>query len=64
MMKLSATIRSGFPSTQHQTDPTIRSFFNVRQHLWLQGHTIMFKDRIVIPRKLRDRCLDHLHSAH
>ena len=64
MQALSSIIESGFPSTRHETDEAVRSFYNVREHLWLQDGLIMFKDRLVIPRSLRAVILRTLHSAH
>jgi hypothetical protein len=64
MEKLITTIENGFPCTQHLTDPLIRSFFNVRENLWIQNEIVMFKGRIVIPTLLRERCLQMLHIAH
>ena len=64
MLDLMANIQHGFPSTENLTSPSIRRYFNVRQHLWLQGGIIMFKNRIVIPKALRENLLNVLHSAH
>ena len=64
MDKLLFTIQNGFPPTEHLTDPSIRSFFNVRDNLWIQEGIIMFKSRIVIPKALRERALQILHGAH
>lgn len=64
MKNLMDAILKGFPQTQHLTDPQIRNFFNVKQHLWIQDDIVMFKDRIVIPPSLREKTLSLLHSAH
>ena len=64
MKILAATILNGFPQTQHLTDPEIRPFFNVRDHLWIEKEVIMFKKRIVLPKVLRERSLRVLHAAH
>ena len=64
MQILITAITNGFPNTQHSTDPSIRSYFNAREHLWVQDGVAMFQSRIVIPRKLRQQVLNLLHSAH
>ena len=64
MEKLVYTVENGFPCTQHMTDPLIRGFFNAKDNIWIQDDIVMFKDRVVIPSKLRERCLQQLHSAH
>ena len=65
LILLKSAILNGFPGTQHATDPSIRSYFNVREHLWIDDNDIiMFKDRIVVPKILRQQILRSLHSAH
>jgi transposase InsO family protein len=64
MTKLIDTIKSGFPSTQHLTDPDIRQFFNARNDLWVNRGVVMFKNRLVVPSALRGKLLQVLHSAH
>ena len=64
MEKLLSAISRGFPATQHLTDPSIRPYFNIREHLWVQQNIVMFKNRLVIPKSLRTKLLSILHSAH
>ena len=64
LMALKFAILNGFPNTQHATDPAIRSFFNGKEHLWIDNGVVMFKERIVVPKKLRQEVLNILHSAH
>ena len=54
----------GFGKSQNSTHSNIRSYFNGKEHLWLEDGIIMFKNRIVIPRSLRLKVLRSLHSAH
>ena len=61
---LTSTIQTGFSETHHSTDPAIRQYFNVRDDLWLQEDIVMFRNRIVIPKRLRSQILRLLHSAH
>ncbi|MEL6802274.1 MAG: reverse transcriptase domain-containing protein, partial [Bacteroidota bacterium] len=64
MIKLKSAIMNGFPQTQHLTDHAIRGFFNGREHLWIEDGIVLFKQRIVVPRALRDTVLKALHAAH
>ena len=64
MSELKSAILNGFGNSQHATHPSIRSFYNGREHLWIEAHIVMFKDRIVVPQSLRQQVLKSLHSAH
>ena len=64
MCTLKTLIQSGFPLSQQLTDEAVRSFFNVKEHLWIKDELIMFKNRLVIPKSLRAEILHTLHSAH
>lgn len=64
MELLKHSIRNGFGRSQNSTDPAIRSFFNVKEHLWIDRDMVIFKDRIVVPRALRQKVVKALHSAH
>ena len=64
MQLLKSAIREGFCSSQHLTDPSIRNYFNAREHLWVENEIVMFKNRIVIPAAIRQQVLKSLHSAH
>ena len=57
MRKLIETISCGFPETQHMTDPDLRKYFNVKNHLWIQDGVVMFKNRVVVPTALQERSL-------
>ena len=61
---VSQTIAAGFPKTRNETDPMIRDYWSVKDRLSLQGNLLLMDDRLVIPRKLRPRILNGLHSAH
>lgn len=64
MSTLLDTIEEGWPDTRLLTPPTIREYFNVRQHLYATDGVAIYKDRIVIPPSLRKACLTALHAAH
>ncbi len=64
MKALKSMIEKGFPSTYQSCDPSVKRYFNVRNELWIQNGVLMFKDRLVIPCKLRKTILNILHGAH
>ena len=61
---LRKTIGNGFPNTRHDTPPSIREYFEVRNDLSIEENVIYYGDRIIIPKSLRKQVLEHLHSAH
>ena len=61
---LASAINNGFSETHHSTDPEIRKYFNIRDELWVQDEVVMFRNRIVVPKRLRCQILRMLHSAH
>ena len=58
------TIKSGFPCTRQLTNPSIRSYFEVRHRLYTDNELVMLDNRIVIPKGFRRKVLQSLHSAH
>ena len=61
---LKVIIQEGFPESRNRLNESIRRFYDVKEHLWVNNEIIMFKSRIVIPKLLRPRVLQNLHSAH
>ena len=57
-------IESGFPKKRDALPPPLREFHRFREHLSTVDGVIMYKDRIMIPRSLRQSVLLTLHSAH
>ena len=62
--KLIEAVGDGFPSTRHQTAPTIREYWEVRDRLSTEKDLVLLDRRIVIPVSCRKRVLHCLHSAH
>ena len=68
--KLLNKIKSNtFAKTSALEDPDVRPFFNVRDRCSLYNNLIMYTfddhtPRIVIPLKLQERVIKHLHAAH
>jgi hypothetical protein len=65
LSELANVIQQGFPSSHGCTDPLIRQYFAVRDELSVcENNVIMFQERIVVPKSLRNRVLQILHQAH
>ncbi len=64
LVALLSLIEDGIPDTPSSLSPTLRPFHHIRQHLCSSDGVILFKDRIVVPTSLRQRCLSALHAAH
>ena len=62
LIKVMEFVKKGWP---HKTENSkIRKFFKVRNELSVQNGTLFRGLRLVIPEKLRGRCLQLLHSSH
>ena len=64
MFKLCQIIEDGLPQTKPEYPPLLREYFNLRDYLSTTDDVILYKDRIVIPLRLREEVLLALHSAH
>ena len=58
------TIKTGFPVNRTALAAHLRPFWEVRNRLSHWENIIMLENRLVIPKKLRHRVLEALHSAH
>ena len=61
---LATTVKTGFPSTKHQTPPSIWGYWEVRERFTVNNHIALLDKRIVIPKKFRKQILNNLHTAH
>ena len=61
---LMCSIESGMPDTIHKLPPQLRGYHPFRNHLYTVDGVIMYKERILIPPKLRQEVLHSLHAAH
>ena len=61
---LFTVVTNGFPSTKDAIEPHLKTYWNVRNRLSLEGPLVMLEGRIVIPGTLKSKVLDNLHSAH
>ena len=64
MNLLSRWVDQGIPDTKNSLPIELRQYHQFRHHLTSFDGVILYKDRILIPPKLRERVLDALHSAH
>ena len=64
MFELCQIIEDGLPQTKAEYPPLLREYFNFRDYLSTTDGVILYKDRIVIPPRLRKEVLLALHSAH
>ena len=58
------TIQPGFSKTRQLTPPDVQQYWEVRHRLFVYGDIVLIDQRLMIPKKLRNKILHHLHSAH
>lgn len=61
---LMGIIQSGMPDKVHNLPPHLREYHQFRHHLYSVDGVIMYKERILVPPKLRPEVLNSLHAAH
>ena len=54
-------VRAGWPAT---VEPEMKPFFQRRDELSTQGDCVVWGGRLAVPKKLRKRVLDELHTGH
>lgn len=64
MMTLLSTIEDGFPGQRCLVPPSIKEYHHHRHHLYAIDGVAIYKDRLIIPKALRQTCLSALHAAH
>ena len=64
LVKLIEIVDRGFPETSYEMPKELREFFQYRHELHSVDGALCFKDRIVIPKSLREGILSSAHSAH
>ena len=65
MQELKALIlRNGFPGSKEELPDKLKQYWNVRDHLSVLDNCVLYKNRAVVPPKLRREVLEVLHSAH
>ena len=64
MKTLAEQITKGFPAEKQHMPHDIAEYWDVRDSLNVAKGVILYNDRIVVPRSLRNRVIENLHSAH
>ena len=63
MVDLMRLVEQGFPEEKKPTNPKIAEYWQYRDALFIQDGALMYKDRVIIPLKLRAEILEALHAA-
>jgi ribosomal protein L44E len=61
---LAEQIALGFPAEKQHMPADIAEYWDVRNSLNVVKDVVLYNDRIVVPRSLRNRVIENLHSAH
>ena len=64
MQELRRLLEEGFPETRNGMRDSTREFFKFREDLSMVLGVILYKDRVIIPRRLRKEILEGLHAGH
>jgi len=64
MLTLLTTIEDGFPATKQELHGEIQEYFQYKDDLYSIDGVAFYKDRIIMPKALRQEVLDILHAAH
>ena len=64
LAKVLKYVKTGWPSSLPEEDPTLKPYWNHRSQLTVEGECLMLGIRVVVPQKLQDRVLQELHSSH
>ena len=57
-------ILEGWPDSKSKVAPEAMPFFHFREYLVIDKELIYKKDQCVVPKKMREKILAHLHAAH
>ena len=64
LQAVKAVAQSGWPADKRELPLTVALYYDVRDELVIQGGLLFRGDRLVIPKTLRKRMLQTLHSSH
>ena len=64
LRELCNLIKHGFPQTRREMPRGLEHYWDHRDKLMLWDGAILFTDRVVIPKRLRAKIIENLHSAH
>ena len=57
-------IENGMPDSHLKMPAALKDFFRFRDELSTIVGVVLYKDRIVVPKSLREEVLDALHASH
>ena len=64
MVKLMEVVMRGFPKSCYELEEDMKQFHKFRHDLHVAEGLVCYKDRAVIPAKLRQQVLETIHAAH
>ena len=64
LVKLIEEIKRGVPESRYDLEKELRQFHKYRHNLHVVAGVVCYKDRIVIPKVLREEVLAGIHAAH
>jgi hypothetical protein len=64
LVKMMDVVLRGFPQSSYNVEEGLKQYHNFRQDLHVAEELVCYKDRIVIPAKLRPQVLETIHAAH
>lgn len=59
-----AVVQSGWPADKRQLTPAVAMYYDIRDELVVSDGLFFRGDRLIIPKTLRKRILQALHSSH
>ena len=64
LQELTKLIKHGFPATKKEMPTQLEYYWDHRDKLMAWNGVFLYTDCVVVPRKLRNRVIENLHSAH
>jgi hypothetical protein len=64
LVKLKEVVLRGFPQSSYDVDEELKQFHKFKHDLHVAKELVCYKDRIVIPTKLRLQVLKTIHASH
>ena len=64
LQAVKAIVQSGWPAEKRKLPPTVAIYYDFRDELVIQDGLRFRGDRLVVPKTLRTRMLQTLHSSH
>ena len=61
---LKDTICNGFPTNHNEVNPIVRPYCKIKDYLSVSDDLVLYGQRLIVPKKLRQEVLQQLHSSH